>query len=244
MIYILSDIHGNKQAWDEMKTLFTANDTIYVLGDVIDRGPAPIEILQEIMHMDNCHMICGNHESFMMDVLNIKSEAALGYCSSEDLSLWFHNGGEVTFEQFLNLPIKEQREIKSYLAALPFEYNIKVNDTNLVLCHAAPISYYDRFDHDKQTAAEFALWDRDALIAVAEGKKSVPENTIVISGHTPTFNLIGTSECFYTPQWINIDCGAAYPQYGGKLSVIKINPENDSMDVAYSTNEIKLRRSI
>jgi len=41
MIYVMSDIHGQAGAFYKMlkKICFSDNDQMYVLGDVIDRGP-------------------------------------------------------------------------------------------------------------------------------------------------------------------------------------------------------------
>lgn len=39
---------------------------LYVLGDVIDRFPDGIEILQELMAMPNVKMLLGNHEYMML----------------------------------------------------------------------------------------------------------------------------------------------------------------------------------
>ena len=41
MIYVMSDIHGQASAFYKMlkKICFSDNDQMYVLGDVIDRGP-------------------------------------------------------------------------------------------------------------------------------------------------------------------------------------------------------------
>ncbi len=44
------------------KIHFSAQDTLYILGDVVDRGPHGVEILQEIMRTPNMKMLLGNHE--------------------------------------------------------------------------------------------------------------------------------------------------------------------------------------
>ena len=40
MTYVMSDIHGDSERFRAMlrKIEFSADDTIYILGDVIDRG--------------------------------------------------------------------------------------------------------------------------------------------------------------------------------------------------------------
>ena len=71
MIYVMSDIHGQKRRFDSvMKQInLQPEDTLYVLGDVIDRNPDGIKILRQIMAMSNAKMLLGNHELMMMDAL-------------------------------------------------------------------------------------------------------------------------------------------------------------------------------
>ena len=49
-----------------MELLETINyketDTLYVLGDVLDRGPHPIKVLRKLMEMPNAICMVGNHE--------------------------------------------------------------------------------------------------------------------------------------------------------------------------------------
>lgn len=68
MIYVMSDIHGQKRRFDSvMKQInLQPDDTLYILGDVIDRNPDGIKILRQIMAMPNAKMLLGNHELMMM----------------------------------------------------------------------------------------------------------------------------------------------------------------------------------
>ena len=54
MVYCMSDIHGEYDRYMAMLDLiqFSEQDTLYILGDVIDRKPDGIEILQDIMNTD------------------------------------------------------------------------------------------------------------------------------------------------------------------------------------------------
>ena len=64
MIYVLSDIHGNLRRFNSVMEQINLkqSDTLYILGDVIDRYPDGIKILQKIMKMKNAQMLLGNHE--------------------------------------------------------------------------------------------------------------------------------------------------------------------------------------
>ena len=63
MNYAISDIHGRFDKYKEMLSLidFAPRDTLYVLGDVIDRGPDGIPILQDMMLRPNVFPLLGNH---------------------------------------------------------------------------------------------------------------------------------------------------------------------------------------
>ena len=54
-VYVISDIHGNYDLFMELlkKIKFSGKDTLYVLGDVVDRGPHPIKVLHKLMEMPN-----------------------------------------------------------------------------------------------------------------------------------------------------------------------------------------------
>ena len=65
MTYVLSDIHGNLQRFKSIMALINlqTNDTLYVLGDVIDRYAGGIKILRQIMRMPNAEMLIGKGDN-------------------------------------------------------------------------------------------------------------------------------------------------------------------------------------
>ena len=71
MIYAVSDIHGCYEQYQEIldKIGFSAADMLYVLGDVLDRGPQPIRILEDMAGRYNVIPIIGNHEYMALSVL-------------------------------------------------------------------------------------------------------------------------------------------------------------------------------
>jgi serine/threonine protein phosphatase 1 len=101
MIYVMSDIHGHRRRFDSvMKQInLQPEDTLYILGDVIDRNPDGIRILQQLRAMPNVVMLLGNHEYMMLDALyNIPDEedGYADYLREKRLNLWYRNGGDVT----------------------------------------------------------------------------------------------------------------------------------------------------
>ena len=64
MEYCLSDPHGCYSLVCRLleKLKFGGGDTLYVLGDVIDKGPESVRLLRLLLSLPNVHCIAGNHE--------------------------------------------------------------------------------------------------------------------------------------------------------------------------------------
>ncbi len=71
MHYCVSDIHGCYKEFMKLMDVigFSEDDTLYVIGDVVDRGPRLVKILEWMMKRRNVIPIVGNHEYMMMKVL-------------------------------------------------------------------------------------------------------------------------------------------------------------------------------
>ena len=63
-IYVISDLHGQGAAFFQMldKINFSSQDKMYIIGDVIDRGPDGIKLLQFIKNQDNMDHIREQYE--------------------------------------------------------------------------------------------------------------------------------------------------------------------------------------
>lgn len=212
MIYVLSDIHGNKRRFNSVleQINLQPTDTLYILGDVIDRHPDGIRILREIMAMPNAKMLLGNHELMMLN--------ALGYAHGNDESpdpyaletlkyLWYHNGGEVTHEQFNALSESEQNVVIDYLRSLPLNEDIEVNGIPYKLVHAAPAEEYTNYC-EFSDPTEFAVWKRWRYPTGAH------RDYTMVFGHSTTDHF---QDEFPMKPWfgnncIGIDCGSGYPE--------------------------------
>ena len=69
-------------------------DTLYVLGDVIDRYPQGVRILRQIMAMENVKMLLGNHEYMMLRALGRPCDDNVD--DGRAVAHWYRNGGGVT----------------------------------------------------------------------------------------------------------------------------------------------------
>ena len=238
MIYVLSDIHGQKRRFNSiMKQIdLQPEDTLYVLGDVIDRNPDGIRILRQIMAMPNAKMLLGNHELMMLQALYYPApdvDKWSRHCYLErKQTIWYNNGGHVTHSYLKHIRKTLRQEIFEFLDSLPLNYEITVNDQSFILVHAAPASLYKVTDFKYDNEQDFAVWKRYECFPPIEGKT-------VICGHTPTHHFTGESpmSIFQSNGWIDIDCGCMLPEDGdpwygirGRLSCLRL----DDMKVFYS----------
>ena len=84
MTYTVSDIHGCYNKYREVlkKINFGPEDTLYVLGDVIDRGLAGFRILLDMASRANVVNLLGNQEAMEIDALpeSFVASAKMGRC--------------------------------------------------------------------------------------------------------------------------------------------------------------------
>ena len=214
MIYVMSDIHGNLRRFNSiMEQIDLApDDTLYVLGDVIDRYPDGIRILRKLMSMKNVKMIMGNHEYMMLDVLYKNDEGLSAkdqYKYDQRVRLWYDNGGLVTHNYLKRIKKSVRAEIFSYLKSLPVNIDISVNGINYKLVHAAPEEmYYEFLSTGYRDSQEFSVWYR------LGSNESIPGEYTLIFGHTPTYHYsrnLPMSIC-HKRRFICIDCGAGTPE--------------------------------
>lgn len=237
MIYVMSDIHGQQRRFNSVMNQISlrSEDTLYVLGDVIDRNPDGIRILRQLMAMPNVRMLLGNHELMMLNALYyppLEDEDFPEYHYERKQALWYRNGGEVTHRYLKYIKKSIRREIFEYLDKLPVNVELTVNGRQFLLTHAAPVDLYENYAYKYDCERDFAVWMRFDSFPVLE-------NWMVIFGHTPTyhFQFDDPMSIWDAESWIGIDCGCMLPETGdrrsglhGRLACLRL----DDMKVFYS----------
>lgn len=228
MIYVLSDIHGNAIRYNSIIEQINLQemDTLYILGDVIDRYPDGIKILREIMKKDNIKMLLGNHEYMMLEALDPLDNTDEWECK-RSLSLWYRNGGNVTHDYLKHIRKDIRQEVFYYLRQLPINLKIEVNNKKYLLVHGSPLENYSWIYREYETKEKFAVWER------WQPCSSIPEGYTLIFGHTPTIHFQSNDplEIWKIDNAIGIDCGCGYGD--GRLACIRL----DDMKVFYSKEE-------
>ena len=128
-MYICSDIHGRYDRYQKALDI-VGDEHLYIIGDVIDRGPQGMDILVDTMKRDNVTLMIGNHEWMMYDAL---------FGSGDYFDVWMmrNNGGHVTYESYQS-GLRDGRyssgEIRDDLKSLP----LAIDFGDIYLVHGMP----------------------------------------------------------------------------------------------------------
>lgn len=251
--YVMSDIHGQYMAYCKMlETIkFSDEDTLYVLGDVIDRGPDGIRIIKDIMERDNADLILGNHEFMMLNAIKyIRDREVQGarIKRTDDglnpLELWTHpcNGGEGTCMELSGLRDFDKNELEAYLLSRDLIKRIKINGTTYHLSHSFSLSKkFGKTMNLKKASykqAECIVWeslfDRPQDYPMGD-KQFAYDKDVYIVGHIFTqrlgvMNEEGLGEIYKSDNYrgysvIDVDCGMALNSRSSRLGCICLETE-------------------
>lgn len=231
MIYAMSDLHGEYDKYRAMleQIHFSDEDVLYILGDVVDRGEKPVEILWDMSLRSNVYPLMGNHDRMALDVLRILTveiteesiEQNLTLDTMQALFLWERNGAQSTIDGFGRLPMDDRMFLLDYMEDFaPYEV-VTAGGRTFVLVHAG----LGDFRPDKGLD-EYDIFDL-AFIRFNYEKEYFGGSTYIVTGHTPTITITGKPEIYHSHNNICIDCGAVFP--GGRLACLCL----DTMEEFY-----------
>ena len=135
--YVISDIHGQYDMFMELidKIDLKQTDTLYVLGDVLDRGPHPIKVLKKLMEMPNAICIVGNHELMALECLEFLMKEITDMSIEEfdeemldNLVTWQYNGSKSTIDEFSELGSDEKQDIIDFIKEFLIYEEVSVSD--------------------------------------------------------------------------------------------------------------------
>lgn len=219
MHYVIADLHGEYGRYRRMldRIGFSDADTLYILGDVVDRGGiGGVDILLDLMERPNVVMLLGNHEAMCLKAMDQPD-------NERAASHWRRNGGQVTCEALLRLPAEERERVLDFLRALPDHLDLDLDGGRFHLVHGFPAdNTYDR------------VWLRPGPEAVCP----FPDGRVVVAGHTPVCELWdydqdaldrylqslrgGHMRIFHGQGYIDIDCACGYPIPQRRLACLRL----------------------
>ena len=224
MNYVISDLHGCYDDFLQMLELINLSeeDNLFIIGDVVDRGAASVKLLQYLMKHSNMRLLLGNHDWFMMTVLNklpidVTADNFKEYLNGSAgffnvYTNWIYNGGGPTLNEYFDLSVPEITDILNFLNSLLYYYELTVENQDYILVHSVPGGYSDSFDK-KKPLPDYELFDL-IFSRIDDDKwgEYYYDDKILIVGHTPTLIIDKeyTGKIYKREKIINIDCGCVF----------------------------------
>ena len=231
MIYVIGDIHGCKDKYDEMLLKLSPGekDAVFVLGDVLDVGDDGIGILMDMMYQANIYPVLGEREYYAKKLLGDiadcgGTEKALEKLEGEKKELllcWKKLGCDKTVDAFLKLSEDDREAVLDYLEEFNAYEELECNGKKFVLCHAGIRNF------DEQKALD-DYSEEDFVSEKADYGRIYFKDAYLVTGHTPTV-AIGkefAGKIYSKKRHIALDCGAAF---GGRLAALCL----DTLKVFY-----------
>ena len=215
--FVIGDVHGcarTLRCLVEERIGLTREDELYLLGDLIDRGPATREVLDFLIGLKEAGYavasIMGNHEDMCLAACRDRSQ----------FYLWMLNGGHATLESF---GVEDACEIperyRCFLDVLPTHLILP----DFALVHAGIDCRQPDPFADRQTL----LWSRSCTVELARtgGRR-------IISGHTPRTRR--EIEASLEENWIVLDNGCVYRGIAGLGSLAAL--ALDTLELHFQEN--------
>lgn len=166
--YAIGDVHGCKRTFEKLlfdKINPSKEDEIFLVGDLIDRGPDSKGVVDTIIKTESegyrIRSVRGNHEQMLLD-----------FYDKSDIS-WFRNGADGTLESF---DLYKSEDFPGFyydfFSSLPYY----ILTDGYVIVHAGiNTDVLDPFS-DKF----FMLWSRDEIPNISR-----IEDRRIVTGHSP-----------------------------------------------------------
>lgn len=172
--WAITDIHGCAYTFESLlrSINFTREDTLFLLGDYIDRGPRSKGVLDTILRLQEegytLECLLGNHDWVMLH--------AIDEPGTEEASNWKNYfGGRETLRSF---GVSSEQEIPSLYIDLLKSMDYYREYQNLILVHAG-----------LNLNIVNPLTDPEAMLWIRYGNKKVSKewlkDRIIVHGHTP-----------------------------------------------------------
>lgn len=220
MTYVISDINGHLDEFRELlqKINFReGRDIMYVLGDIVDYGPRPIELIQDLSVRVNVYPVAGDHDFTAARMLSgyekmLKTgERRADF--AEEMANWIRDGGRTTMEAYRELDDDDREGILDYLTDMPLYEEVTVGGRDYLLLHRGIYDFTPHLELEELDAEDFFSESPDPTDTYFEDK-------ITIVGHMPTTEAENVEARIYHGNGIIfINCGLAQ---GGRLGCLRL----------------------
>ncbi len=229
--FAISDIHGCHKSFlallDTIK--LTKEDELYILGDMIDRGPNSVAVMDHVIQMieDGYKVtpLMGNHEWMFLQAI----EETIPYCwDYRRYQQWAKNGGITTMMNFGFQRSDDLKKLDKKYDTFMRSLKSYVELEHVILVHAG----FNFKEEDIYKDTNNMYWIRNFYDTIDPEKT---KNRIIVHGHASrSYETLEQDIAEKKYPAINIDCGCVYhPRTGiGRLCALDL----DTMQVTFQQN--------
>ena len=209
--YAISDIHGCYDKYINLldKIGFSDDDTLYVLGDVIDREDGGIKTLCDMMTRKNVIPLIGNHEvSFCKYSHEQYLKRLKNRFYMRRFDEWLSDGGKPTYDAYKALSDEERAKVTDYVNSFANYVLTSVGGRRFLLAHT--VRERGLMPDDLNALGEMAAMD--FILGEPEYEKVYYPDLTIVTGHTPTqwIDRASRGKIWCGNNHIAIDCGASF----------------------------------
>ena len=184
MTYVISDICGNYQKFKELmdNVLINDSDTLYILGNTVDFGDEPMELLEDISMRSNVYAVAGERDYLVARMLYGFDKMLKGGTTPDadyiaEMTAWVAEGGQTTLDGFRALDADAREGVLDYLAEMTLYEEATVGGKTYILLSRGIANYDADTDLEDYEPEDFFAEDAEAPQI---------EDAIVVVGGEPT----------------------------------------------------------
>ena len=179
MTYVIADICGNYQKFKELmdNVLISDSDTLYILGNTVDFGDEPMELIEDISMRSNVYAVAGERDYLAARMLYgfdkmLKSGGTpdAGYIA--EMTAWASQGGQTTLDGFRALDADSREGVLDYLTEMTLYEEADVKGKTYILLSRGIANYTPDTDLEDYEPEDFFAEDakapqmEDAIVVV------------------------------------------------------------------------------
>ena len=212
MTYVIANPCGNAEKFEELlrKIRFSDRDLLYVIGNVVDYGPAPIDLVENLSVRANVYPVAGEHDYLAAQMLSGFDRMNAGKTPDasfmEEMSEWVRDGGLPTMEGYRALDAEGREGVLDYLGEMALYEEAEVKGEKYILLYAGVA------DYEAGSDLEDYLPDDFFSDPVSPDRRLFKDATVIVGGVPTKSGKIERGEGS-----IFLDCGA---KDGGPLAAL------------------------
>lgn len=219
MTYAVANLHGCYEAFKKLleKINFGDKDILFVVGDTVDYGDEPMELLCDMSVRCNVYPVIGEHDRTAFKMLKgfdemLKSGESPDADYIGEMNAWIADGGKPTLDGFRKLDDDMKEGVLDYLADFaPYE-TAECNGKEYVMVHAGIRNFSPERDLDSYDESDFIEEPLDLT-------RNYFPNASIIVGHVATYDIDGAKEgrIYHPGNNYAIDCAVVFDGHLGCL---------------------------